>query len=343
MELIKPPRLQKGDTIGLISPSSGLAGLVPHRVEQAKRMLGELGFKVKMGEHALKTDGYVSTSPAERASDLEQMFQDSEVKGIISMIGGNHSNHLLPLLNYQLIKSNPKVFMGFSDITVLHLALHTQAGLVTFYGPAALGQFGENPGMLEYTQEYLKKALMSASPVGEIHPSKEWTEEVLNWFGKKDLERPRALKQNQGYTWLRKGNASGPILGGCITSMMHVLGTKFWPNMNGKILLLETPEGEDFTKGENIGNVDAYLMDLQLRGIFDQIRGIVFGRPFGYTEKEKIQLQSAILQHTSGYSFPILYGVDIGHTDPMLTIPLGVKVSLDSGKNHFSIDEAGVN
>ncbi|HLD04287.1 MAG TPA: S66 peptidase family protein [Candidatus Nanoarchaeia archaeon] len=341
--MIKPKALKPGDCIGLVSPSSGLAGLVPHRVEQAKRMLGELGFKVKIGKNALKTDGYVSGSAKERVNDLEEMFRDEEVKGVISMIGGNHSNHLLPLLNYDMIRSNPKVFMGFSDITVLHLALQSQAGLVTFYGPAALGQFGENPRMLGYTQEYLKKALTNTSPIGEVHPSKEWTEEVLNWFEKKDLERPRALKPNIGYTWLRQGAISGPIMGGCITSMMHILGTKFWPDMNGKILLLETPEGEDFTKGQNAGDIDAYLMDLQLRGIFDQVRGIVFGRPFGYTEKEKVQLQSAIMQHTAGHNFPILYGIDIGHTDPMITIPLGVKVSLDSNKNYFSIDESGVN
>lgn len=342
VNLTKPSHLQKGDTIGLVSPSSGLAGLVPHRVEQAKQMLEELGFRVKVGQHTLETEGYVSSAPEKRASDLHDMFQDTEVKGIISMIGGNHSNHLLPLLDYDLIRSNPKVFMGFSDITVLHLALHSQAGLVTFYGPAVLGQFGENPKMLEYTQEYLKKALMNTSPIGEVHASKKWTEEVLNWFEKKDLERPRILKPNPGYTWLREGAASGPILGGCISSMMHLTGSKYWPDFTGKILLLETPEGVDFAKGQEVSEIDAYLMDLKLNGTFDKISGIVFGRPFGHTIEQEKQLRKVILQHTEGFNFPILYGVDIGHTDPMITIPLGVKVSLNSNKSYFSIDEAGV-
>lgn len=343
MHLIKPQHLKIGDTIGLVSPSAPLAGLVPHRAEKGIQMLKELGFKVKIGKYALKVTKYTAGTPQERAEDINVFFKDKKVKAIFSFIGGNHSNQILKYLDFDLIKNNPKVFLGYSDATVLHFALHVKAGLVTFYGPAVLTQFAENPKMFSYTEEYFRKALMDTQLIGKVEPSPSWTDEILDWFEKEDLKRPRKMKRNKGWQWLRTGQAEGPILGGCITSMMHLGGTKYWPNFSSVILFWEIPESSgDFTKGEEPENIDACLTDLELSGVFGQIKGMIIGRPFGYIKNQTDQLIQIIKNRTKDYNFPILFNVDIGHTDPMITVPLGTEARINSTKNLFELQESGV-
>lgn len=335
-QLIKPKHLQKGDIIGIVSPSAPLAGLISHRVEKGIKILEKLGFKVKIGKNALKITNYTAGSSKERAEDINNFFKDKDIKAIFSFIGGNHSNQILKYLDFDLIKKNPKIFLGYSDTTVLHFAFLTQVNLITFYGPAVLTQFAENPEIFTYTKEYFEKTLMSTQPIGGVRPSFKWTDEILDWFKKEDLKKPRKMKKNKGWQWLRQGKSEEPILGGCITSMMHLRGTKYWPNFSGTILFWEIPEShEDFIKGESPENIDAYLTDLELSGIFDKIKGMIIGRPFGYTKKQTNQLIQIIKERTNDYKFPILFNVDIGHTDPMITVPLGVKVKIDSYKNIF--------
>ena len=340
--LIKPKHLQKEDIVGIVSPSAPLAGLVPHRVKRGVTMLKELGFRVKIGKHALKITDHTAGSPRERAQDINNFFKNKEVKAIFTFIGGNHSNQILKYLDFNLIRKNPKIFIGYSDATVLHFAFYTNAHLVTFYGPAVLTQFAENPAILPYTRRYFEKATMNPEPIGKIKPSSQWIDEILDWFKKDDLTRPRKKKKNTGWQWLKRGKARGFLVGGCISSMMHLRGTDYWPDFSGSILFLETAEGsDDFTKGENIFNIDAYLADLELSGVFRKINGMIIGRPFGYTKKQTAQLIRIIKERTKSYNFPIVFNVDIGHTDPMITIPLGIKVKLDSHKNIFEFIENG--
>ena len=342
MSLIKPKKLKIGDTIGLISPSAPLAGLIPHRTKKSIEMLKEIGFKIKVGKNALKITDYTAGSPKERAEDINLFFKDKDIRAIICFIGGNHSNQTLKYLDFNLIKRSPKIFVGYSDATVLHFAFYSQANLTTFYGPAALTQFAENPKILPYTEEYFKKAVMKNQPVGEIKPSLYWTDEVLDWFKKEDLEKPRKMKRNKGWRWLKQGKAEGLILGGCITSMMHLRGTRYWPDFSNSIFLWEIPESNDnFTKGEKVGNIDSYLTDLELSGIFKKIKGMIVGRFFGYSEKEQKEAIRIIKTRTADYTFPILVNVDIGHSDPMITVPLGVRIEIDSPKNLFEIKENG--
>lgn len=341
-KLLKPKHLQEGDIIGVINPSAPLAGLVPHRVKRGTQMLRELGFKVKVGKHALKTKGHTAGSPKERAEDINNFFKNEDIKAIFSFIGGNHSNQILKYLDFDLIKKSPKIFLGYSDISVLHFALYAQANLISFYGAAVLTQFAENPKIFSYTQEYFKKAVTAPRPIGKIEPSSHWTDEILDWFQKEDLKRPRKMKKNRGWQWLERGKAEGVILGGCITSMMHLRGTKYWPDFSKSILFWEIPESsDDFTKGELPENIDAYLTDLELSGVFDKIRGMIIGRPFGYTKKQTDQLIQIIKERTKDYGFPILFNVDIGHTDPMIAVPLGIKVRINSYKNLFEFIESG--
>lgn len=343
IKINKAKHLKIGDCIGLISPAAPLAGLIPHRVKRGIKMLERIGFRIKIGKNAFKVTNYTAGSPQERADDINNFFGDKSIKAIISFIGGNHSNQILKYLDFDLIKKNPKIFLGYSDITVLHFAFYTQAKLVTFYGPAILTQFAENPRILFYTEDFFLKALMRNKPIGKIHPSLKWTAEILDWFRKEDTERPRKMKKNQGWQWLKPGNARGKILGGCITSMLHLRGTKYWPEFKNSIFFWEIPEsGINFRKGDALANIDSYLTDLELSGVFKKINGMIIGRPFNYTDEQTKTLINLIKNTTKDYKFPILFGVDIGHSDPMITLPLGVNAKIDAKYNQFEILEKGV-
>jgi muramoyltetrapeptide carboxypeptidase len=183
---------------------------------------------------------------------------------------------------------------------------------------------------------------MTKNPIGKVFPSKEWTDEVLDWFNNDNEKKSRKFISNKGWEWIKNGRAEGPILGGCITSIMHLRGTKYWPDFSKKILFWEIPEGDDFSKGENVANIDAYLTDLKLSGIFAQISGMIIGRPFGYDADSMQNLMEIIKRQIDGYEFPVLFGVDIGHSDPMITIPIGVNIIIDSVGNNLEFTESGV-
>ncbi len=337
MELIIPQKLSKGDTIAILAPSSGLGAIFPHRIDNAIKFLESIGFKVKEYPTARKINGWESASPEERARDLMEAFTDKEVKAIICTIGGFNSNKILKLLDFKKIRENPKIFCGYSDISVLHYAIHKKAGLITFYGPSIMNQFGEFPEPLKYTLDYFKKAVMESEAIGEVKASEKWTDEILDWSQKEDLQRPRNLIKNKGYEWLREGKAKGNIIGGCISSINHLIGTEYLPDYEGKILFIELPEGQEFGKGEPLSYVDSYLADLNNTGIFNKIKGLIVGRPYKYNEEDSKKFQDIILDNSKEYNFPILYGADIGHTDPQITIPLGAEIELDSEKNLFKI------
>ena len=335
--MIKPPRLNFGDTLGIVSPSWGGAGAFPHRVEQSVKYLNKLGFKVKFGQHCLNNKGYVSDTPENRAQDMHDMFADPSVKAILASIGGDHCCHLLPLLDHELIMKNPKIFMGYSDITVLNIAIWKRTGLITFNGPTLLTDFAEYPEMFGYTEEYFLKAVMGGTPIGMIEPSPHWTEEFLDWGEKKDLERPREVLDSNGWTWLKEGKAEGIMIGGCLESLQHLRGTEFWPDWNNAIFFFETSEEKP-----SPSTVDGILMDYQNMGVFEKIRGLIVGRPMYYSDEEKQSLGEIILERTRGYTFPIITEVDFGHTSPQFTIPVGCMARIDSTKKRFEIVEMAV-
>lgn len=340
---IKPSKLKNYDTIGLVSSSAPIAGLVPHRVKNGIKMLNSLGFKTKIGKSALKIDDYVAGTPSERANDINSFIKNKNIKAIFNFIGGNHSNQLLGLLNYKNIQKNPKIIMGYSDATVLLIAIYVKTGLITFYGPSVLNQFAENPKILDYTLHYFRKAVMSKNPIGKIEPSIVWTDELLDWFRKEDITRPRKMRKNSGWIWLKKGKAKEVLIGGCIASLMHLRGTQFWPNFKNKILFWEISESESsMYKGDPLSNIDSYLADLENSKVFEQITGMIIGRPYRYTGQQEKELINIIKTRMKKYNFPILYRVDFGHTDPMITIPIGAKAAINSQKNIFEIIESGV-
>lgn len=340
---IKPAHLSLGDTIGLVSPSSPVAGMVPHRFDLGVKKLEDLGYRVKIADHAREVSGYTAGSARSRAEDLHTMFLDPEVKAIMCCIGGFHANQVLQYLDFDLIRNHPKIFIGFSDISVLHFALHTKANLVTFYGPALMTQFAEPFGIHSYTLNSFTRVLGQATPFGVVHPSTEWTDELLNWFQKADLERPRTMKPNPGYAWIKGGEAEGELIGGCITSILHLRGTEYWPMFEKKLFFWELPESSsDMAKGEPPSRIDAHLTDLELSGVFQKISGMIVGRPKGYTDAQTEELKTVIASYADRYSWPVLFGIDIGHTDPIMTLPLGIRARIDGEKGLFELGEDAV-
>ncbi len=346
--------MRKGDTVGVIAPSWCGPAVFPHRLERGIGFLESAGYEVVLAQNARGRRGHLSGTAEERVADIHQMFADPRVKAIISAIGGNHSCHLLPLLDWDLIRHNPKVFMGFSDATVLNLAVHAKTGLVTFNGPSVMNDLAEFPAPLPYTARNMWKVIGEVAPAGTLLPAAEWTEEFLDWGTKDDLTRPRALQPSPGWTWLKtgadsasagggvvgasaRGAVQGPLIGGCLESMEHLRGTPYWPEMAGAILLFETSE-----ETPSPAWVDAVLQDYENMGVFAKIAGLLVGRPMGYSEEQKGQLRQVLLDRTKGYAFPVVADMDFGHTSPQLTLPIGCLAEVNSETRQISLLEAAV-
>jgi len=334
---IKPPALRPADTIGILAPSWCGPAIYPRRVERGVKFFESLGYRVVVARHTFGRRGVVSGTPEERVADIHDLFTDKSVRAIISAIGGGHSCHLLPTLDWALIEQNPKIFMGFSDITVLNLAMYERTGLCTFYGPMVMTDFAEDPQPLSYTIEYLWRALCKSEPLGEIKPSVTWTDDFLYWATEAPVTPPRELGPSNGWTWLKLGEGCGRLIGGCIESMQHLRGTSYWPNMDGAVLFLETSEEKPSPTA-----VDAILQDYENMGVFKQIAGLLFGRPMGYTEDQRAELRSVLLERTARYSFPIVSDMDFGHTAPILTLPIGCETQINGYEQRIIIREAAV-
>ena len=330
----QPPRVMEGDTVAVVSPSSGAAAVFPHRVERGRAYLESLGLHVRLMPNAARVDGWVSAPAADRAADIHAAFLDDEVTVVLAAIGGNHSNAVVPHLDFDLIRAHPKVFQGYSDVTVLHWALAKYAGLSTFYGPALIPELGEYPAVLPLTDRSLSAAWFGDKPP-PLEPATEWTDELLNWRTKADLTRPRALRRSSGWRTIREGTAEGPLLGGCLeTICWHVKGSAEWIEPAGAILFLETSEEQP-----SPAHVDAYLTDLERLGVFDSIAALIVARPYGYDEDSAETLAGVVERRTGAAGIPVVGDVDVGHTDPMLTLPLGVMARVDAGAPRFELLE----
>jgi muramoyltetrapeptide carboxypeptidase len=335
--LIKPPALRQGGTIGVVAPSWCGPGLFPHRVERGRRYLESLGYRVEVGPNATGRRGYLSGTPEERVEDIHGFFAAPHVQVILAAIGGNHSCHLLPLLDFDLIRRSPTILVGFSDVTVLNLAIHAVTGLVTFNGPSLMTDFGEHPRPLAYTVESFQRVLARAEPAGALTPSPAWTEEHLDWREKIDLTRARTLTPSPGWTWLKPGRAVGRLVGGCIDSMEHLRGTPYWPSLDGAIWFFETSE-----EAPPPAWVDAALQDYENMGVLARLSGMLVGRPMRYSPDQRAELHAVLLERTRRHSFPIVADVDFGHTAPQLTLPIGCQAEIDVAERRVAILEAAV-
>jgi muramoyltetrapeptide carboxypeptidase len=330
-QLTLPPQVKPGDSVALVSPSWFAAGAFPHRVERGRDYIESLGLHLDVMPNAMEKGQWTAGTPQQRVDDLHAAFTDPEVSVVLCAIGGNHSNELVDLLDYDLIRAHPKIFQGLSDITVLHCALQHHAGLATFYGPALVTSLAEYPRVFEQTDRSLRAAWFGDQPI-EFEPSTEWTDEFLDFGTKADLTRARETRPGEGWVWLHPGTAMGPILGGCLESLCwHVKGSTEWPDLEDSVLLLELSE-----EAPSPATVSSYLTDLRRLGVMDQICGLVFSRPINYQADDVQILWSVVRDATAGAGIPVLANFDCGHSDPMLTMPLGVEVRLDSATGSFA-------
>ncbi|KAI8589808.1 peptidase family S66 [Geranomyces variabilis] len=346
---ITPPALSRGDTIAFVSPSARLNDVFPLRITRAKDFLIAQGYDVRIISNEPVPKGYLA-GVNHRVAELHAAFVDPTIRAIVCTIGGNSANELVPHLDYELIASNPKIFVGYSDITLLHHALLFRASLRTFYGPAAITQLGEVGGPLDFTWSHFLSVLQNhpGSRPGALPRSKTWTQDFRDWFDETPTSaEPRTLQPNRrSWTWLRKGQAQGRLLGGCLPSLVQLTGTPFtFPaaEWKGRILLLELPEGGDAPATPHpLAYARSNLIDLANAGILAAIAGVVVGRPYSYTKEMWDAWEDTLMEVFEVYGMPVLANVDFGHTDPILTLPLDAMVRLDSAVDVFEVLEPTV-
>ena len=343
-KLTKPQKLFKGDKVATISLSWGGAGEFVHRYQQGKRQLQEtFNLAVVETTNALKSAEYIYRNPKARADDLMEAFSDKSIKAIISNIGGDDSIRILPYLDLKIIEQNPKIFLGFSDTTISHIACF-KAGLTSFYGTSLLIGFAETGGMHQYQIDDIYRNLFSSNPIGQIYQNSQgWTNEILEW-GNADLQNTkRSLNQNTGWNFLLGETIQqGELLGGCLDVLEFLKGTDFGiaaSEWQDKIMFFET--SEVMLPPENFKWI---IRNYAAQGIFEKLKGIIVGRPYDnkYTEEyNKILLQ--VIRNEQGIeSLPIITEMDFGHTCPTFTIPYGVNAEINCVNKTFSILESGV-
>lgn len=337
MTIAIPSKLKKGDTIWIISPSAWLCPIFPHRVDNWVKMLKELWFKVKFAKNAKKNNWYISWTIQERVDDIHEMFLDKEIKCIICSIWWNHSNQLLKYIDYEIIKNNPKLFVWYSDISVLHYAFFKKANLQTYYWPCLISEFWEYPEMLDYTKKYFLQ-LMTTNEKIIVEKINYYTDELLNWVNKEDLTRKRNLKKIEWFKWLIKWNSEWEIIWWCVPSINHLIWTDFWIDVEDKIFFIDLPEWHEIWKWISIEDLDSYLTDLDNIKIFDKIKWLLISVPYWYSEDEKKSLEKLLYKFIKNKNYPVWINFPIWHTDPMITIPLLSKVKIDFKNNSFILN-----
>lgn len=330
-DVLRPARLVPGRHIAVVTPSSPGAVLGPHRYGRALNWLRDQGWSAESGALA-----HHSSPPArakDRAAELNQAFRDPNVGAVIAAMGGLTANAVLRHLDYEALAADPKPVIGYSDITAILLAIHAHTGMVTFHGPTLMPEIGEFPGPLDYTSASLRRILTDPAPVGALAPAPATTSQFLLWDHEDD--RPRTTSPTHGWQWLNPGRSEGPLWGGNLETIGVLAGTPHLSLHPGRILFLETT-------ATSIGIVQRQLTHLEDVGVFDDLAGLVIGRPFRADEAFRQNLFDEILDRYAAPGRPVLADADIGHSDPMLTLPIGVTAGLDSSSNRFALLDSAV-
>jgi len=362
--VVLPRALQPGQTIGFLSPSERLNTVFEPAILRGKAAFEALGYPVKIfWTKESSTPPTVTQSITQRIDELLAAFNDPQVGAIVCTIGGPAATELLPTLLQdervlQTIRDNPKVFVGYSDITVLHWFFAAQTGLRTFYGPTVLSELGVAPAPDAFNMDNLLRTITPAgkTPLGALPQSEQYAPLEPDYFyGDAASTKPLALAPTPPRTWLRGGPATtGPLFGGCIHIVvrLHGIAGVAPDSWAGKILFLETA-GVEGSAAFPLHKIQQALADLAAAGIFEQIEGLVFGRCFGYDSAEqRAQLERVVKEALAigetgnkwgkRKEFPVLLHADFGHTSPMLTLPMGALARLDAERDEFAILEPAV-
>jgi muramoyltetrapeptide carboxypeptidase len=309
MKILKPPALKKGDVIGIVSPASSPDDFT--RIEQGVKYLESLGYRVKLGKHIFKRYGYLSSTDDERADDLNEMFADEKVKAIICVRGGYGTPRLLDKVDYNLIKKKPKIFVGYSDITALQLAIFKKTGLVTFSGPMlAVDIYSNFDG---FAEDFFWRILTSREK-------------------KIEIKNPNGVELNT----LKSGKATGTLLGGNLSLIASIMGTKYQPSFNDSVLVIEDI-------GEEPYRIDRYLSQLKNSGVLYKINACILGQFTDCAPKEpekSLTLEQIFNDYLGNLKIPVISNLSYGHIPQKLTLPLGARVRVDAKRQKITIIES---
>jgi muramoyltetrapeptide carboxypeptidase LdcA involved in peptidoglycan recycling len=321
--------------VAIVSPSWGGPSVFPRVYESGLRALEGLGLKIKEFPTARADAGFLAKNPEARADDINNAFEDEEVKAIIASIGGNDSVKILPYLKKSAIKRNPKILMGYSDTTTL-LTYCNQLGLVTFHGPTVMAGFSQWDSCPPRFQKHVRDVLFNG--VASYAPFDQYHEGYPDWGRKSNIGKLNRGKRATGWKCLQgEGSHRGELFGGCIDVLEFMNGTKFWPKKsywNNKLFFLETSEEKP-----SPDKVKKILSDYGRQGILERVNGVLFGRARDYSSIEKSELERNILDVVNKFNqgLPVFTDLDFGHTDPQLILPLGVEAELDCKKVNLKI------
>ena len=299
---IRPPALQAGDTIGVVSPGSPM---LRKQLEQGVEYLKSRGYQVVVGRHVFDTYGYLAGQDRDRADDLHYMFRDPKIKAVICSRGGYGSSRLLDKLDYELIRTHPKILVGYSDVTALQLAILKKANVLTFSGPMVAVEMGKR--IDSFTEKHFWSMLSGEEACGNfVHP------------------------KGTEFTVLQSGKVEGQLVGGCLSLICSLIGTDYLPDFDGRILILEEV-------GEEPYRIDRFLNQLKAVGILQQVSGIIFAQfldcvPKG--ETPSFTIAEIIEEYIRPLQIPVVSGFLYGHSERKFTVPIGGWVQLDTAERY---------
>ncbi len=341
MDLIIPKALHENDLVATISPSWGGAGDLEHawRFQQGVQRLEEsLSLRQKSMPYSLMGTQYLAEHPKKRAEDWMRAMADDDIKAVFCNIGGEDALKILPYIDWDILAAHPKIVMGYSDATVLHM-ICWKAGLRSYYGPMVLVEFAENVEIDPYTVRWVRRALFSAEEIGLVEPPAYWTSEFLPWY-EENRDIRRIMKPHGGYQLLQgHGVAQGQLLGGCLDVLEKLKDTVLFPDdWQDVIWFMETSESQP-----EPDQVRRWLLDYGRRGILHQLKGILFAKPYDEKYQEAYhQIIQEVLAKNSLTELPVLVDLCFGHTEPMCIFPYGALAQMDCEKKEVSILESGV-
>lgn len=313
MELLKPKKLKQGDVIGLISPASLPKDI--SRIEKGVKYLESLGYRVEVGKNVGKERGYLAGTDEERLEDLHNMFANKDVNAIFCVRGGYGTGRLLDQIDYKLIKKNPKIFVGYSDITALQMAFLKKCGLVTFAGPMVAVDFHDE--ISDFTMENFWRVITSSKKIGKLENPDEEKLYILD-----------------------KGRAEGQLIGGNLALFTSLFGTGYLPDLSESILMFEEI-------GEEPYRLDRMFKQLSFQKNFNKINGVILGRFKGCTDEDEkegksLSLNDVIGDYWANKEYPVIYNFKHGHISDNLTVPFGVNCKMNTSRSFIEITEGAV-
>lgn len=310
MKIIKPKRLAKGDLIGIITPASSVEDFT--KIERSTKYFESLGYQVEHGPNIGKSKGYLAGTDEERLSDLHYMFKSKNVKAVFCARGGYGSGRILNQIDYKLIRNNPKIFVGYSDITQLQMAFIAKCGLLTFAGPMPIVDFAAD--ISPFTEEHFWKMITSNKKIGK-------------------LSQP----ENEKIFPIIKGDVKARIVGGNLSNIVNLIGTEYMPYLKDKILFMEEIAEYPY-------KIDRMLNQLQLTKIIPNLKGILLGAFVDCHEhdysKRTLTLGEVIQDFFSQVKIPVMYNLKHGHIKDKLTLPFGGLIKIHSGRGYLEVMES---